>query len=93
MIVAAAEIKLVLRSAHSLKDKRRIIKSLKDRMRNRFNVSIAEVAALDSHQLAVLGVAMVANSSRFTTSVLSKVIEMVKSCPQVELVNCDLETF
>ncbi len=92
MIVGAVEIKLALRWAHSLKEKRRTIKSLKDRVRNKFNVSIAEVAALDSHQLAVLGVAAVANDGRFTTSVLSKVIEMVRQFPQVELVGYELET-
>jgi len=91
VIVGAAEIRLALRSAHSLKEKRRTLKSLKDRVRNKFNVSFAEVPALDNRQWAGLGVAAVANDRRFTTSILSKVIDMVRQFPQVELVDYDLE--
>lgn len=45
--------------SHSLKDKRHVIKSLKDRLRDRFNVSVAEIAHLDSWQASVIAVATV----------------------------------
>ncbi len=91
MIVATAKVKLVIREARSLKEKRRVIKSLKDRIRHKFNVSIAEVEAQDRHQLAVLGVAVVANNVRFCNSLLSKVIDVMRQSPQAELVDCQWE--
>ena len=55
MIVGTLEFEVLIREAQSLKDKRRAIKSLKDRIRHRFPVSIAEVDALDHWQRSVLG--------------------------------------
>src|SRR5713101_4830980 len=55
MIVGSRRVRLLVRESRSLKDKRQVIKSIKDRMHNRFNVSVAEVEALDNRQLAVLG--------------------------------------
>ena len=70
MIVGTLKLRLIVRESHSLKDKRRVIKSLKDRIRGGFNVSIAEVDSLDSLQEAVLGVAVVANEKRHAQEVL-----------------------
>jgi len=59
--------------ATSLKDKRRLVKGFKDRMASRFNVSIAEVDALDSRRRAVLAIAMVANDRRYVEGALQKI--------------------
>lgn len=59
--------------AASLKDKRRLVKGFKDRVANRFNVSIAEVDALDSRRRAVLAVAMVSNDKRYVEGALQKI--------------------
>ena len=58
--------------AMSLKDKRRAIKSIKDRIANRFNVSVAEVGLLDSRREAQLAVALVSNDSSFTLMACSR---------------------
>ncbi|HGJ67312.1 TPA: DUF503 domain-containing protein [bacterium] len=78
-------------SSHSLKEKRRIIKSIKDRVRSKFNVSIAEVDALDSWQWAVIGIACVSNDSGFANSVLSNVISFVEDLRMAELVDYNIE--
>jgi uncharacterized protein YlxP (DUF503 family) len=72
------EVELLIPDAASLKDKRRVIKSLKARLMNRFNLSVAEVDALDSHKRAVLGMATVANERRFVESCLDKVVDFVR---------------
>ena len=93
MIVGTLYIRLAIRSARSLKDKRRVIKGLKERLRNRFNVSISEVDSQDSRQSAVLGVAMVGTDTQYVNSVLSKLVDHVRSAPGAELVDYELEMF
>ncbi len=91
MIVGRAEIRLSLRDARSLKDKRRILASLKDHIRHRFNVSVAEVGGLDFIQSATIGVAQVSNDSRYVNGTLSKVVESVRSFPAAQLVDFTIE--
>ena len=93
MITGILEIRLMVREARSLKDKRRVIKSLRDRIRNKFNVSIAEVGALDSHQQAILGVAAVANDQQFVNSVLSSVINHIAANTKAQLVDYEMEFY
>lgn len=91
MIIGTLSIKLMTRDARSLKDKRRIIKSLKDRIRNNFNVSVTEINALDSKQHCVLGVAMVGNDRRHINGVLSTIINSLHAFPSAELIDYELE--
>ena len=72
--VGLVQLRLHVTEAMSLKEKRRIVKGFKDRTRNRFNVSVAEVDGLDQHRLAVLAVAMVSNDRRYVESTLQKII-------------------
>jgi hypothetical protein len=76
---------------HSLKEKRRAIKSIKDRVRSKFNVSIAEVDGLDKWQWATLGVACVSNDTRFVNSVLSNVVNFIGGIHLAELVDYEIE--
>ncbi len=62
----------------SLKEKRRIVKSLKDRIRRKFHVSVAEVDLQDSLSFGELGVAMVTNSSRHGQEVMNKVLGFIE---------------
>ena len=91
MHIGVCTLHLRLLDSHSLKDKRRTIKSVKDRVRNRFNVSIAEIDELDRWQWATLGVACVSNDSRFANGVLSKVANFVDEIGLVELANYEIE--
>ena len=91
MHVGVCTLHLRLASSHSLKEKRRIIKSIKDRVKNKFNVSIAEVDALDNWQWAVIGVACVSNDSGFANSVLSNVVGFVENIRMADLVDYEIE--
>jgi uncharacterized protein YlxP (DUF503 family) len=66
-------LELQMNEAHSLKDKRHYVKSLKDRLRSKFNVSVAEIDFQDSWQRSVIAVATVSGDKAFATQVLDKV--------------------
>jgi len=91
MIVGILVVELYLPQSGSLKGKRQVVKSLKDRVKNRFNVSIAEVGELDLWQKAVLGIASVANEQGFVNEVLDHVMDFIRSNPQVEVVHFQLQ--
>jgi len=90
MVIGSLSIKITIRSSRSLKDKRRIIKSLKDRIRNKFNVSISETSAQDNHKYSEIGVAMVGTDKQYVNSVLSSLINFFRFFPQIELVDYEL---
>jgi len=77
--------------ALSLKDKRRVTRSLKDRLAARHNVSIAEIDDLDHRQAATLGLAMVSNDSRFVQSALSRIVDEIRAFPGSTLVDYEIE--
>jgi len=91
MIVGTLRIRLLLREARSLKDKRQVVKSIKDRLRNGFNVSVAEVDALDNRQVAELGLAMVSNEAHPIKVALGQVVEALRSHPVAELLDYEQE--
>ncbi len=78
MVVGLLQVELTIPSADSLKAKRMVLRSLKDRIRKNFNVSIAEVEDNDQWQSAVLAVALVSNDKRFANQVLSKVVDFIE---------------
>jgi len=78
-------------AARSLKDKRRVVKSLIARIQNRFNVSVAEVGELDKWQLCRLGAAVVSNRSDHANSQLSSIINLVESQVDCFLVDYEIE--
>ncbi|MGB9625606.1 MAG: DUF503 domain-containing protein [Phycisphaerae bacterium] len=91
MVVGVLTVRLAIYEAESLKDKRRVIKSVKDRLAHRFNVSVAEVDELDSWQRAELGVAMVANDGRFVESCLHKIVDVLRGERSASLVDYHVE--
>jgi uncharacterized protein YlxP (DUF503 family) len=93
MIVGTLEIRLAIRDARSLKQKRSILKSVKDRLRNKFNISVSEIESQDVWQSATLGVAMIGGDRKYVNAVLSKVIDAVRGFPLVQLVDYELELF
>ena len=93
MIVGTLKIRLVLRESHNLKDKRRVLKSLKDTLSNKFNISVAETDEQDVWQTAELGVAAVGTDSQFVQSVLTSVINYVRFFGGVELVDQEQEIY
>ncbi len=91
MIVGILTIEIHISEAHSLKEKRFILKSLKDRIRNKFNVSIAEIDANDLWQRCVLGVACIANETKIINQMLDRVKNIILDTPTVELIDSRME--
>ena len=91
MIVGSLRVRLLLRQSRSLKDKRQVVTSIKDRIRNRFNVSAAEVEALDNRQLAVLGFAMVSNEAFHVRATFDQIVAALRGHPVAELVDHQVE--
>ena len=91
MTVGILQLELSIGDAMSLKDKRRVVKSLKDRIAHGHNVSIAEVGALDEHRRSIIGIAMVANERGYVEGALSKLVDFVRSVGNVDLVDYQIE--
>jgi uncharacterized protein YlxP (DUF503 family) len=92
MVIGACEITLHLPDSHSLKDKRQIVKSVVARVRNQFDVAIAEVDENDRWQIAVLGVSCVSNSSQIVAEVLERVQRFIEETrPDLLLANAETE--
>lgn len=93
MIVGTLKLRLLLREAHSLKDKRRVLRSLKDTLANKFNIAVAETGDQDVWKSSEVGVATVGTDTPFVQSVLSNVVNYVRFFGGVELVDVEQETF
>ena len=91
MVVGIMSMRLHIPGAHSLKDKRRALRSVKDRLRSHYNVSVAEVDAHDVWQTAVLGVCAVGRDRPFVDGLLVKVEKVVRMSRHVELMRCEKE--
>jgi len=92
MNVGVCRIELRLPENLSLKGKRHILKSITIRIKNKFNVSVAEVDDQNLWQLATLGICCVSNNSRYTNEVLSKVVDfVVGSRFEVEILDYEIE--
>ena len=91
MIIGACRVDIRIPGAHSLKDKRRVVKSIKERLKNQFNVSIAEIGSLDSWQRAELAFVCVSNERPRVDRLLSTMIEKLRSDPVVALVDFTTE--
>ncbi len=87
MTIGVLKLDLAIPDARSLKDKRRALKSVKDRLSNLFNVSVAEVDLLECRQRGVLGIALVANEGPFVQRCLDKILDWVRTQRQVSLID------
>jgi uncharacterized protein YlxP (DUF503 family) len=91
MIVGSLRVRLIIREARSLKDKRQVLKSIKDKLHNSFNVSVAEVDAQENHRFAVLGLAMVSNEAHPIKVALGQIVEALRAHPVAELVDYEID--
>ena len=91
MIVGLLTLDLHIYESHSLKEKRLVIKSLIDRIKNKFNVSAAEVDANDLWQRSVIGIACVSNETVMINKVFDQIKNLIISVHSVELINATME--
>ncbi len=90
MIVGLLTLDLHIHESHSLKEKRFVVKSLIDRIKNKFNVSVAEVAN-DLWQRSIIGIACVSNETVMINKVFDQIKNLVISVHSVELINANME--
>ena len=92
MHVGVCRLMIHVPDASSLKEKRQVSRSLTDRIKNRFNVGVAEVEDSDLHQRLILGISCVSNDSAHANEIISKVVSFVEeSRRDVELLDYEIE--
>ncbi len=93
MVIGTLKLKIHIPWSHSLKDKRMVVKSLCSRVRNKFNVSIAEVEEQDIHQVAVIGVAFVTTDNAQADSIADNVINFIYDITEGDVLSIDREAW
>ena len=92
MHIGVARVALHLAENASLKGKRTVVKSVAQRVRNRFNVAVAEVETQDAWQVATLGIVCISDDSRHANELLSKVIDFIEAARlDAEVADVELE--
>ncbi|MDR2767780.1 MAG: DUF503 domain-containing protein [Treponema sp.] len=92
MIVSMIQMLFEIPDVGSIKDKRRVVKSINDRLKGRFHLSAAEVDLQDSLRFAQIGAALVSNSRVFGESVLQKAFKMVENEAPVRIQNLEIHS-
>lgn len=90
MIIGALKVRMQIQGAHSLKEKRKVLKSVKDRLTH-MGASVAEVDDLDKWQAATLGLAVVSNDAGFVNSMLDKIMNTFFNQDELEVIGSDME--
>ena len=91
VVVLVSEVQLFLPDARSLKQKRQVLSSIKERLHNRFCLSAAEVDHADLWQRSTLGLAVVSNSGRQADEVLAKAVNFIETDGRVHIIDYTIE--
>lgn len=91
MRVGVLRVYFMILDAHSLKEKRMVLRSLKDRIGNKFNVSVAEIGENDKWQVGELGAAAVGNDGKHVRAVMEEVKKFIQLHPSVRIIEYDIE--
>lgn len=86
MVVGVIELKVQMPWVHSLKEKRMVVKSLCAKVRNKYNVSIAEIREHDLHQVAVLGLVCVSGEAAQADSIMDNIINFMEGNTEAEII-------
>ena len=91
MVIGVCQLELLLHENFSLKGKRQVLRSLVQRARKKFNISIAEVEGQDLWQKAVLGICAVGNDRRWVNSILDQVINFIEDTQLTDVADSQIE--
>ena len=91
MMIASLEIRIHIGHAQSLKEKRACAKSLIERLRKKFNISVAEVSENDNHKILVIGIACVSSQKNHLESVMDKIINYIEINIEGEIIDIHRE--
>ena len=92
MRVLLLEVEFLLPGARSLKDKRRVMRSLKDRLAKRFNAAVAETEFVEQWGRGAIGMAMVSNDGKYLQQQMDKAVSLIESEPEINLLKIDRES-
>ncbi len=98
MFVGIGKVEIFLPGLNSLKSKRRVINSVKGKIRSKFNVGVSEIDFLDKWQRSLIGIVAVSNDSKFLQSSLNKIMDQIKEFRDINIldwsikINNDFET-
>ena len=92
MVIGSCSIKFYLHGNNSLKGKRRVVRVIKDRLKNDFNVSVAEVGDQDVWQSLHIGISAVGSDRSHMDGLLTKVVDAIDRMNLAEMVDCKTET-
>lgn len=93
MLIGVCEIEFFIPASGSLKEKRFVLESIKKRVRQKFNVSIAEVGDTEKWQHGFLGLAIVSNANKFIDKVFSQVINLIENDSRLEVLKCETDVY
>ncbi len=93
MIVGTCQVTFRAEWVSSLKEKRMVVKSLVEKTRHKFNVSVAEVDRQEAHKMIVIGFACVTNETRHADSMIQHVLDFMEKSTEAELLSAEYEVF
>lgn len=93
MFVGVCQIEIMLPDSDSLKTKRFVLSSIKAKIRNKFNVSVAEVGNNDLWQRGLLGLAVVTNEQKFVDQTFNKILELLYQEDRLEVLGHTIEVY
>lgn len=93
MVIGIVKIRIYVAWVHSLKEKRMIVKSLCDKVKNKFNVSIAEIEDQDIHRSIVLGFACVTTDNSRADKIIDTVIGFIEANTEGEIIHIERELY
>ncbi|NMA01314.1 MAG: DUF503 domain-containing protein [Clostridia bacterium] len=93
MIIGTITFKIHIPYAHSLKEKRSVVKSIIAKIQNKFNLSVAEIDLQNQWQFALIGVAMIANKTKIIEQQITRVIEFLDKQTEFEVIEIKTDIF
>lgn len=91
MLVGLVYVKIYIPFSHSLKEKRKVVKSICTKVKKNFNVSIAEIDSLDFQQTIGIGIAVVSNDKKHIESITDKMLNYIESNTEGEIIEVNRE--
>lgn len=93
MVVGGCSITLYLHGNNSLKGKRRVVNSIKARLKNHFNIAVSEVGDQDDHRRIRIGIATVSSDRKHTEEVLTKAVNFIENLQLAEFIDSKMEIY
>ncbi len=93
MIIGSCEVTFYANWVTSLKEKRMVVRSLVDKTKHKFNVSVAEVDHQDNHKTIVIGFACVTNEKRLADSMIQNILRFMEQNTEAEMISAEIEVF